>query len=955
MKHLKRNVSAFLLSTVLVFQSFGSAAFAFGTKLSDESTKISPGVTYTEQKYNGGYNRAVNLLNIDLNDPYTSLEVSIPNPLTAVGTVSNRATQNNYEGHFVVGATNAGFFDMAGKAPVNLIAMDNKLINIGVSGLKGPTSPTNEPIAFGINRNGKAVIDRYKLEMIANLGGNAININKINGERGENAIHLYKSPKQSTGTNQYGTEIVITDVSPSASDLTIGQTMTGTVSKITRFGEGGNAAIPSNGFVISAHGKAWSDKLANVQVGDSVDLKVSLGDVWQDAQYVIGTGPQLVKNGQVSISMDESQAFAKTLQPRTAIAMNQAGDKVFLLTVDGRQNGYSNGATLREVANYLISLGAYNAINLDGGGSTAMAVRELGNFQPKLVNSPSEGTERKVSSVLQVISSAPTSEPATLKLSIPKGKILKGTPVQLGLQYALDQYLNPVKVNAGDITLSTEGNIGSVNGMTFTAGNAGTGKIIANYNGARGEVPVSVIDKVDKIEIQPKSVVVGPNESIQLTANAIYNGGEPIIFDKSVIKWSVDGNIGTITADGKFTAGTEKASGNIIAQFEKVTASIPVKIGVDPVLVDGFESLTNWSAESANANATVELATGNGNVQEGKNALKLSYDFTTDVEGIKVAYASTKTPIELKGYPKELGVWVKGDGANHWVRAHIIDGTGKQQTINFTEEHGLNWTGWKYVRAQIPTGLTLPLKFDRIYVAEAVKDMQNKGAIYFDGLQSAYVSNHPAPTPQANTGTGTGNGNGAGTGTGTGTTPGNGTVPSVSFKDVSNKYWAYKSIAFLSNRGIIKGYDDGTFKPEAEITRAMVAAMIAREFKLTESADKAYPFTDVKNTHYAYKAIKAVAEAGIITGKEAGKFAPEEKLTRAEMATILTRAYKLKGESSKTFTDVTANHWAIKSIKALAANNITGGYADGSFKPSKATTRAEFSSFMERVIKLSAN
>ncbi|HHW36308.1 MAG TPA: hypothetical protein GXX18_03315 [Bacillales bacterium] len=951
MIRMKRTkITTILLTLLLVFQSFGASAFAsFGTLLSDESTQVSSGVTYTKQQYNGSYNRAVNLLNINLNDPYTALEVSLPEPLTAVSTVSNRALQNHYEGHFVIGAANAGFFDMAGKMPVNLIAKDNKLINIGIAGTKTSKSPTNEPIAFGINGNGKAVIDRYKIEMITTIGGQTLNLNNFNGTRGEKAIHLYQSPRQTTGTNEWGTEIVISEVTPSPSSQIIGQTMTGTVSKVTRFGEGGNAAIPSNGFVISAHGQEWSEKLNNVQVGDMVDLSLSLGAVWQDAAYVIGTGPQLVKNGQVSISMDENDSFAKSRHPRTAITTNQAGDQVYLVTVDGRQNGYSNGATLREFANYLISIGAYNAINLDGGGSTAIAVRGLGTAQPKLVNSPSEGVERKVSSVLQVISTAPISDPETLKLTKPDGKILKGTKVQLDYKYALDQYMNLVQVNANDITLSVDGNVGSTSGLTFTAENAGSGKIMARYNDATGEVPVTVVDKLDKIEIQPKSVVIGTNESIQLSANAIYNGGEPIIFDKSVIKWSVDGNIGSITPDGKFIAGGEKAAGNIIAQFENVTASIPVKVGVDPVMIDGFESLAKWSADQAKANATVELATGNGNVQEGQNSLKLAYDFTTAEEGIKVAYAAAKTPIDLKGYPKELGLWVKGDGAGHWLRANIIDGTGKQHTINFTEEHGLTWTGWKYVRAVVPANLTLPLKFDRIYVAEAVKEKQNKGAIFFDGLQSAYVNNHPAL--QGNPSAGNGNSNGTGNGSGSGQAPTSG----VAFKDITNKYWAYGSIEFLSNRGIIKGYEDNTFRPNAEITRAMAAAMIAREFKLTDSKDKAFPFNDVKNTHYAYNAIKAVSEAGIINGQPGGKFAPDAPLTRAEMAVILNRAYKLQGETNKTFTDVNASHWAAKDIAILAANNVTGGYEDGSFKPSKPTTRAEFSSFMERVIKMDAN
>lgn len=921
---MKRNMIAIILSILLVFQSFGNmAAFAatdaiFGTKVDEEITQVSPGVMFMNQSYEElDLKQKVRVLNINLNDPFTLLDVGIPNPLNNTTTVSKHAIQNNREGQFVVGATNAGFFDTSSKYPINLLVKDNKLINLGITGLERK-SPVNAPIAFGVDRNGKAVIDQYNLTIDTKIGDISQQITKLNTTRTDGSVVLYTGANQMTGTNEWGTEIIVTGVTPTPRELYVGQKMTGTVSKITRFGEGGNAVIPADGVVISAHGQEWNEKLKAIQEGDSVEFQLNVGEVWQDAKYMIGTGPLLVKNGQVSISMDESVSFAKGRNPRTAIATNKEGDQVFLVTIDGRQPGYSNGVSIRDLANYLVSIGAYNAINLDGGGSSAMVVRQPGNAQPTLVNRPSDGRERAVSSILQVISIAPTSEAKTLKLTKPAGKILKGTEVNVTFEYAIDEYMNPVAVKPDDLSLSVEGNVGEMNGLTFIAEKAGQGKVIARYNNAYGEVPVTVVDSFDKIDIKPKSVVIGVNESIQLTGDAINNNGETLLFDRSLIEWSVKGNIGTITADGLFTAGGEKAEGSIVASYEDIKAEIPVKVGADPILIDGFENIAKWSVDQSRANATIQISANGEPVKDGKSSIQLAYDFTTKEEGIKAAYAVAKTPIAIQGNPKELGLWVYGDGAGHWLRGNIIDGNGEKYTINFTEEGELNWTGWKYVRAQVPSDLPLPLKVDRIYVAEAVKEKQNKGTLYFDKLQSVYVDNY--------------------------------VELSVSFKDISSSHWAFKSVAFLTNRGIIRGYEDETFRPDAQITRAMAAAMITRELGLTAAADQTLPFTDVKESHYAFNAIKAVAEAGIIKGKTAETFAPDEPLTRAEMAVVLNRAYKLKGETEIVFKDVDADHWAREAISTLAANKITGGYEDGTFKPSKPTTRAEFSSFMQRVL-----
>ncbi|MCT6818812.1 MAG: S-layer homology domain-containing protein, partial [Lysinibacillus fusiformis] len=121
---------------------------------------------------------------------------------------------------------------------------------------------------------------------------------------------------------------------------------------------------------------------------------------------------------------------------------------------------------------------------------------------------------------------------------------------------------------------------------------------------------------------------------------------------------------------------------------------------------------------------------------------------------------------------------------------------------------------------------------------------------------------------------------------------------------------------------------------------------------LNLSTTKDSSFKDVSKGHYAYSAIAAVEQAGIIKGQEAGKFNPNGQLSRAEMAAILTRAYKLTGTSKVSFTDVKSTHWAYSNIQALVANDLTGGFPDNTFRPDAQITRAQFASFLNRCLSL---
>jgi len=120
----------------------------------------------------------------------------------------------------------------------------------------------------------------------------------------------------------------------------------------------------------------------------------------------VGGRPRLVKDSAIVPEVDtEGQpGFANGRHPRTAVGIASNGRRLFVLVVDGRRAGYSDGMTLRELADLMLSLGARDALNLDGGGSTAMIVENPATRQLEVVNRPSDATgERTVGDALAII------------------------------------------------------------------------------------------------------------------------------------------------------------------------------------------------------------------------------------------------------------------------------------------------------------------------------------------------------------------------------------------------------------------------------------------------------------------------------------------------------------------------------------------------------------------------
>ena len=229
--------------------------------------------------------------------------------------------------------------------------------------------------------DGRSIIDQVEYHGTVELpGGQTVVISGLNCERGSNELVLYTDVYgQSTATNGFGTDYIIID------------------GKVAEINIRGNSTIAPGRMVLSAHGEAAA-KLSCLAVGDTVKLTQTLGGEWDKTLHAIGAGPTLVKEGKVFITT-KTEEFGSDVAggraPRTALGITAKGH-ILLVVIDGRQE-HSIGLSLFELAEFMLKLGAVDAINLDGGGSSTMLVNG------RIVNKPSDKHERKVGDAIIVI------------------------------------------------------------------------------------------------------------------------------------------------------------------------------------------------------------------------------------------------------------------------------------------------------------------------------------------------------------------------------------------------------------------------------------------------------------------------------------------------------------------------------------------------------------------------
>jgi len=321
----------------------------------------------------------INMLRIDLTKARLRM-VHAMDEAVGLETVSSLATR-----YGALAAVNSGYFRTTGTYRGD---------SVGVEVLNGKllSEPSNVRAAAGlIEKSGKQEVIFGHLKFTGEIvAATKHAIDGLNRPRAQNELIVF-TPEfhRTTLTEPGGLEIIIRR------------------GRVVDLGDlKGSSLIPADGFVISTSGTAREWALKNLRRGARIRLNLNLSPVeveqarsWKLVTSIVGGGPQLIKNGRVEITNAAEEilpSFVSDYHPRTAIAKLKSG-QILLITVDGRQPGESTGMSLTMLADLLLEFGTVEAINLDGGGSTTMVIKN------KLVNKPSDATgERPVSDAILV-------------------------------------------------------------------------------------------------------------------------------------------------------------------------------------------------------------------------------------------------------------------------------------------------------------------------------------------------------------------------------------------------------------------------------------------------------------------------------------------------------------------------------------------------------------------------
>lgn len=574
-KMLSVVASAFVLASPISASAFQST---------EKEYPLAEDIQYKQYKYYDNGQQYINHIAVDVTPGKTEVQLGLPTRINGKETTTSLASRNSRDGNRVAGAINAGFFNMAEGFQLFLLAYKNTIVNGGVVS-KGSDEYLNVPTAFGIDKSGKGLIDFFDFKVSLTSGGVTNEITGMNRQRNiyESIIYTPQFYKSYTDTNEYGFEIVV-DTGKEISSNYFGQTLTGKVTQIKPYGSKQRLTIPRTGFVVSLQGSDWFNKYKHIQVGDEMTANFQIDSKWHGADYIIASGPMLVRDSKPYVMMSSSSPRARETAPRTVVATSNGGKQVHLITIDGRQ-WHSKGMNMTQLANYLVKLGMESAINLDGGGSTTMAVRNRLSFDSRieLANLPSNAgnAQRQVSTILQAVSKEPTGAGSRAWMEIDKDiPLVVGASSSVKVSAVFDKNYNRLPHDKG-ITLSSQNGTLAINGTSYKATTAGDDRIFVYHNGTQVEsFPVKTLAGPTTMAVQPSAITMSEGQQVKFNiVNVLGDNGQKIAYDESAIEWSTTGDIGGVASNGTFTARTPGASGQVIAKLgnKQVAANVTVK------------------------------------------------------------------------------------------------------------------------------------------------------------------------------------------------------------------------------------------------------------------------------------------------------------------------------------------------------------------------------------------
>lgn len=549
-----RNICySLILALSIVFTSV-STTFAESSPIFSEI--IAPGLIRKEYKVDQGDKKTIiNVLECDLDNPFLKIAV-----IPGKGKYNQRATVSQMASRVDSTAmVNGDFFNMLlqgtpeGPSIVDGNLQSSPCVMEGVYSLGIDESNTGhiEAIKF----QGKVTAPNGKTYPIDGLNKSYYWHEPSTEYSHENKIQIYNDFwAASTRGDKKNTEILINS--------------NGVIEQISE-NKSFPFPVPDSKMIMQVDGVAKDFILQNSKIGDklNIDYSISPDRNWK---FLIGGHALLVNNGQ-KVPYTKDINVLGGVRARTAAGLSKDGKKLYIASAEARTKR-SAGMSLDNLSNFMKSIGCDIAVNLDGGGSTTMVVKNLGESnQSKIINPERNGAERAVVNGIGIFNTVKETGPAVgIKINGPDDMII-GQSADFTIKSAWDENYKPVDPNTMTYDLfDSNEDEAAWNITNFLARHTGEVDItLVTNNGVRSTKKVNVhdFDFIESLIVSSDKTKINSGDTVNFTVKAKLKNKKEVLLDPSVLKYQIDG------FDGEFNNGVLKVNSLNDNASAKVTIS----------------------------------------------------------------------------------------------------------------------------------------------------------------------------------------------------------------------------------------------------------------------------------------------------------------------------------------------------------------------------------------------
>lgn len=519
----KKRISLVML---LFLMTISTNVFAANKLLFQEP--IAPGVVrYKYEVTRDKKNAQTNVVTVDLNNPYIKI-----NTVAGGGTYTNKATVSQMADRTnAVALVNGDFFTMQLQGvPLGASIIDGDM--------KSSPAVLTDIWSFGIDENNTAFIDSTKfVGSVTAPNGKSYPIDGLN-----KTFYWYQPSKEYSHESKIQMYNSFWS-SKSRGDKTAGEVLLSEDNLVEQivYRKNIDMKIPEGKKILQVSGGSERFMRENVKVGDKLQINTNI-EPNRNWKMMIGGHALLVENGAIKKYTKDVNSIGG-VRARTAVGISQDGKTVYIVSAEGRTNR-SPGLSLNELSQFMLDLGAYKAMNLDGGGSTAMAVRNLGDLKRTRVTNPEKNAgERKVVNGLGVFNTTTnTGVISDVKFESDLNTIV-GEQLNLKLKSGWDEFLNPIDIKDRTYTVTDNSNGANIlNGLSYlslTPGKYNLSVITDKGENINKEINVADLSAYTKFNIDTKNKIIKRGMTLSLDSKGEYKGRK-IKISPRVINYSFE-------------------------------------------------------------------------------------------------------------------------------------------------------------------------------------------------------------------------------------------------------------------------------------------------------------------------------------------------------------------------------------------------------------------------------